>query len=164
LLPVKLGIGHQGLNQKHGEAMEKIELPKGALDAMMKEHALIRAEIIERLKTAFTHVAYAGAIVAFAIPAADKASTWAHNAITLSAAAIGLFALCWAATLNMRWVQHAGAYLMWIEMRVNQNFGCQVLAWEHYSSRVQASMFGLIPKAPKKNRKTKELANIGEEG
>ena len=54
--------------------MERRELPAGALEVMLKEHASLRDEIKERLKTAFTHFAYAGAIAAFALPAADKVS------------------------------------------------------------------------------------------
>ncbi len=129
--------------------MDRVELPSGAIDAMLKEHALIRVEIAERLKTAFTHVAYAGAVVAFAIPAADKVSTSIPKLIPFVAAAMGLVGLLWVAALNMRWVLHSGVYLMWIEHRVNQHFGCQVFAWEHYAEQVRRNSLVFIPKSPK---------------
>jgi hypothetical protein len=130
--------------------LEKRELPAGALDVMLKEHALLRDEIKERLKTAFSHVAYAGAIAAFAIPAADKVSGWVPKGVPLTAAALGFVGLLWVALLNMRWVQHGGAYLASIEKRVNEHFGEQVLGWEHYADSVRAKMWLLIPSAAAK--------------
>jgi hypothetical protein len=129
--------------------MDKVELPDGALDAMLKEHALVRAEITERLKTAFSHVAYAGAFVAFAIPAADKIPSVLVRPVSLFAAVIGLGALLWVAALNMRWVQHLGAYLVLVEQRVNRHFGCKVLGWENYADAARAASWLMIPSAPK---------------
>ncbi|WP_156472903.1 hypothetical protein [Pseudorhodoferax sp. Leaf265] len=43
-----------------------------AMRAMLQEHALLRAEINDRLKTAFSYVAYAGALLAFAMPMIEK--------------------------------------------------------------------------------------------
>lgn len=128
--------------------MEKRELPPGALEVMLKEHAILRDEIKERLKTAFTHFAYAGVIAAFALPAADKVSEWIPQWIPLSAAFVGLVGLCWVATLNMRWVQHAGAYISQVEYRIAEHFGEATIGWEHYAASVQASMWGLIPRSP----------------
>lgn len=128
--------------------MEKRELPAGALDVMLKEHALLRDEINERLKTAFSHVAYAGAIAAFAIPAADKVPSWIPKWIPLVTAAAGLAALCWVAALNMRWVQHAGAYIRQLEYRIAEHFGEAVIGWEHYAESARARMWVLIPRAP----------------
>lgn len=130
--------------------MEKRELSAGSLDVMLKEHALLRDEIKERLKTAFSHVAYAGAIAAFAIPAADKVSGCVPKGVPLTAAALGFVGLLWVALLNMRWVQHGGAYLASIEKRVNEHFDEQVLGWEHYADSVRAKMWLLIPSAPPK--------------
>jgi len=115
----------------------------------MKEYATLRDEIQERLKTAFSHVAYAGAIAAFAFPAADKVSDWVPKAVPLLGAFIGFAGLCWVAALNMRWVQHVGKYIEQIEDRVLEHFGEPVLAWEHYSKKVSAKSWILVPKALK---------------
>ncbi len=128
--------------------MEKRELPSAALEVMLKEHALLRDEINERLKTAFTHFAYAGVIAAFALPAADKVSEWIPQWIPLLTALVGLVGLCWVAALNMRWVQHAGAYIHRIEYRIAEHFGEATIGWEHYAESVRASMWGLIPRSP----------------
>lgn len=126
-----------------------------ALDAMLKEHALLREEIKDRLNTAFSHVAYAGAIAAFAIPASDKVAPWMPPWVPLVCALVGLAALCWVAVLNMRWVQHVGAYLQQIEHRVNQRLGEQALGWEHYAETVRARMWCLIPAPPQAGRSAK---------
>jgi hypothetical protein len=131
--------------------MNSGKLPDKALDLLMQEYADLRDEIKERLKIAFSHVAYAGAVAAFAIPAADKISGWVPGPVPLFIAGAGLLCLLWVAFLNMRWVQHGGAYLQQIEERINAQFGAEVLGWEAYASEVQGRMFLLIPKAPKRN-------------
>lgn len=139
--------------------MEKNPLPEGALTVLIKEYDTLRDEVRERLKTAFSHVAYAGAIAAFAIPVATKAES--GTGITpIIFALFGAAALCWVALLNMRWVQHCGAQIMSIEDRVNSHFGCEVLRWEHYATTVQAKLFFLIPKTPRRlDYKNQEYMN-----
>ena len=128
--------------------MTKIELPLGSLEILLKEHALLRDEIKERLKTAFSHVAYVGAIVAFALPASGKISD-GYSTLALILAAVGAFVLGWIAFLNMRWVQHCGAYVKHIEDRVNLHFGHKVLGWEAYASDVQRKLWFLLPPDPR---------------
>lgn len=130
--------------------MEKLELSESALKTLLQEYANLRDEIKERLKTAFSHVAYAGAIAAFAIPAADKVSNWHPSFFPLALACVGLLGLIWVAFLNMRWVQHCGEYIRRIEERVNLHYGEKVLGWEGYASEVQASLWFFIPKGPAK--------------
>lgn len=126
--------------------MDPQPLPEDALDTLLKEYASLKDEIKERLKTAFSHVAYAGAIAAFAIPAADKVHEWKILAFVV--AIVGFIALCWVAFLNMRWVQHCGVYVRRIEERVNAHYGTKVLGWEGYASKVQARIWFGIPKKP----------------
>lgn len=128
--------------------MKTSQLPNEALEVLMKEHSAIREEIRDRLKTAFAHVAYAGAVAAFAVPLALQVNGTYGWIFALIVALTGLAALSWVALLNMRWVQHAGAYVRWIEHRIGQHFGEQILGWEHYSETVRASHFALIPAAP----------------
>jgi len=130
-------------------------LPEGALDVLLKEYESLREEIKERLKIAFSHVAYAGAIVAFGIPAADKIASALPGttpafifAVPAAVVVLGAILLLWVAWLNMRWVQHCGTYIQGIESRVNEHFGTTVLGWEQYAGSVQARLFLLIPKAP----------------
>ncbi|WP_367850191.1 hypothetical protein [Rhodoferax sp. WC2427] len=130
--------------------MEKQELTESALKTLLQEYANLRDEVKERLKTAFSHVAYAGAIAAFAIPAADKVSNWSPSFFPLALAFAGLTALCWVAFLNMRWVQHCGEYIRRIEERVNLHYGEKVLGWEGYASGVQAKLWFHIPDGPTK--------------
>lgn len=128
--------------------MDKLELPSGALEALLKEHAQLRDEIKERLKVAFSHVAYAGAIAAFAIPAADKVQDWIPI-LPILLAASGFIVLLWIAFLNMRWVQHCGAYVRYIESRVNLHYGCKVLGWEAYADEVQRPLWFQLPPDPR---------------
>lgn len=123
-------------------------LPPGALDVLLKEHAYTRDEIKERLKTAFSHVAYAGAIAAFAFPAADKIRDWVHPWISVPVAFVAFSVLAWIAYLNMRWVQHLGAYSAAIERRVNEHFGEFAMGWEHYAECARARQWWKIPSPP----------------
>lgn len=125
--------------------MNRQELSTEALDILMKEYEHLKDEIKERLKVAFSHVAYAGAIAAFAIPAAEKVAGWIPYLLLLVIAGAGLFGLGWVAFLNMRWVQHCGQYLRKIEEKINAHFGTEVLGWEGYSSELQASMRFYLP-------------------
>lgn len=133
--------------------MEQLRLPDGALEVLLKEYDTLRTEISERLKVAFTHVAYGGAIVAFAVPASNEVPSWVPMLLPLLLALLGVIALCWVAFLNMRWVQHCGVYLKTIEDRVNTHFGHTVLGWENYASNVQARLFMFLPKDPFKTDK-----------
>jgi hypothetical protein len=128
--------------------MEKHELSPEAFETLMKEYSQLRDEIKERLKTAFSHLSYAGAIAAFAIPAADKVSGWKPHALPLIIAFLGLSGLVWVAFLNMRWVQHCGEYVRRIEDRVNLHFGQPVLGWEGYAKQIQAKLWFYIPPEP----------------
>lgn len=128
--------------------MNTSQLPQAALEIIMKEHAALREEIRDRLKIAFSHVAYAGAVGAFAIPLALKVPGACGWILALLAALLALAALSWVALLNMRWVQHAGAYIRWIEARVAHQFGEQILGWEHYGETARAAHFTLITTAP----------------
>ena len=129
--------------------MSTHELTEAALKVLLSEHASLRDEIKERLKTAFSHVAYAGAVAAFALPAAEKVSGWKAESLPFFAACAGLAILLWVAFLNMRWVQHCGEYVRRIEERINLHFGTKILGWEGYAGKVQASLWFFIPKPPK---------------
>ncbi|MBQ5945900.1 hypothetical protein [Massilia sp. ST3] len=125
--------------------MSTPKLSDEALAVLLQEYAFLKDEIKERLQIAFSHVAYAGAIAAFAIPAADKLSDVPERALVLggvpltglplAVAIIGLLALAGVAWFNMRWVGHCGRYVRLIETRVNAHFGARVLGWEHYARR-----------------------------
>lgn len=139
------------------------EMPKQMLEILLKEYDTLRSEIQERLKIAFSHVAYAGAIIAFAVPAADKIATAypASTSLVIYALAVSLailaFAmLIWVAILNMRWVQHCGAQIRTIEDKINVYFHPPVLSWENYGETVKASSFILIPKAPRSTAPKRE--------
>ena len=129
--------------------MQKRFLPQDALDVLLKEHALMRDEIKERLKTAFSHLAYAGAVAAFAFPAVEKTKDWVHPLISSSLVLFGFAVLAWVAYLNMRWVQLLGAYVAAIEHRVNEHFGEFVMGWEHYAECARAPQWWKVPPPPK---------------
>ncbi|MEN2394534.1 hypothetical protein [Pseudomonas halotolerans] len=118
------------------------------LDIKLKEYDHLKNEIQNRLRTAFSHVAFAGAIIAFAIPSAERALPYQGWALLL--AIIGTLALCWVATLNMYWVQHLGNYLKNLEEELNNSFNPRVtvLGWETYASDVQARKWFLLPSSP----------------
>ncbi len=123
-----------------------------ALSVMLKEYDALKVEISERLKIAFSHVAYAGAVAAFAFPTAEKfaAMDMRWFVVTLVLAIGAIVALVWVSLVNMAWVQHCGAYVRTIEDKVNKHFGHDVLGWERYASSVQCSHFLLIPRDPRR--------------
>ena len=143
--------------------VQQVKLPEGGLDILLKEYASLKDEVKERLKTAFSHVAYVGGIVAFAIPAADKAKDWVPTAVPILMACAGALALLWVAFLNMRWVQHCGAYMKYIEDRVNLHLGGEVLGWERYAETVQAKLWFLIP-AKASGKSVEHLLSMAEQG
>ena len=132
--------------------MNSQQLTQEALEILMTEYGGMRQEILERLKVAFSHVAYAGAIAAFSIPAADKISDWIPRGITFVFAAIAFLFLSWVALLNMRWVQHCGAYLQRIEAKINARFGTEVLGWETYAGTVMADRWWKLPADPRRRQ------------
>lgn len=117
------------------------------LDIKLKEYDHLKTEIQNRLRTAFSHVAFAGAIIAFAIPGADRAP---YQGWALLLAIVGAVALFAVATLNMYWVQHLGNYLKDFEDDLNKSFSppINVLGWETYASSVQASKWFFLPISP----------------
>ncbi len=127
--------------------MNPVPMSDDALEVMLKEYDTLRDEIKERLKIGFSHIAYLGAIVAFAIPAADKISTW-PSILPMSLAFAGVLLLGTVALLNMRWVQHCGKHIQSIEKRINDHYGCTVLGWETYAGKVQGSHWWMIPRSP----------------
>ena len=124
------------------------ELPKGALDVMLKEYERLKDEIKEPLKIAFSHVAYAGGIVAFALPATKKVSESIPYYIPIVLAGIAVAFLIGVSLLNLRWVQHCGIYLKTLEKRINLHFGTEILGWESYAADIQTKLCYFIPKSP----------------
>src|SRR4051812_7755731 len=86
-------------------------LADDALSTLLREHSSLREEIRDRLKIAFSHVGYAGAIAAFTIPLILKLKVCWGWKVLLGFLALGGFGgLVAVAYLNMRWVQHLGNY------------------------------------------------------
>jgi hypothetical protein len=141
-----------------GEQISKNALPEGALEVLLNQYALIKDEVKERLKIAFSHIAYAGGIAVFGANAADKLKYSAYEYVFMPIMLIGFFALCWTAALNMRWIQHCGIHLRDIEDRINLHFGdIKILWWEEYSDSIAASRWFFIPKKPTKKYKSNTI-------
>lgn len=117
------------------------------VEILLKEYDSLRTEVLERIKIAFSHMGYAGAIVAFAYPIADKTK---DVCLVIGLAIVGFLSLAYFAALNWIWVGRIATHLRSLEERINRELVTEkdepLLAWEKIVSKI--SCFPLCP--PKK--------------
>jgi hypothetical protein len=113
-------------------------------DILLKEYETLRSEVIERLKTAFAHFGYFGAVVALAFPASEKVATSSHTPAIL--AGIGAAILVYISIINWLWVSRLASHLRKLEGDINQAIGKPVLSWEGKAQLI--SRWVLLPPKP----------------
>jgi hypothetical protein len=119
-------------------------------DILLKEYETLRAEVIERLKTAFSHLGYFGAVAVFAFPASDKVSEpWRTVAFIL--AMLGAVLLLYISVINWLWVGRIATHLRELEEDINHAAGKSLLSWEHTVKEI--SRWVLLP--PRQYRRAK---------
>jgi hypothetical protein len=109
-------------------------------DILMKGYDTLRVEILDRMKTAFSHLGYAGALIAFAIPLGKDATLgyWL-------AGACGFVVLLWISWVNWSWLRNCAAHLRRIESQMD-DFYPGLLSWETRSAKL-ATRILLPPKS-----------------
>jgi|tagenome__1003787_1003787.scaffolds.fasta_scaffold20041473_3 hypothetical protein len=103
------------------------------VETLLKEYDTLRSEIQERLKIAYSHLGYAGAIVAFGATFLEKAD-WKYIAI----GAVGLLLMVWISILNWTWLAKCAEQLRVLESRIN-GYASNVpplLTWEDTAQKL----------------------------
>ena len=114
------------------------------IEILMKEYESLRGEVVERVKTAFSHLAYFGAVVAFAFQPSASASV--SPKILFSLALFGAIFLLYISVINWYWVGRIASHLRSLEVKINTAHGRPVLSWEGKVEKM--SRWVLLP--PKK--------------
>lgn len=114
------------------------------IELLLKEYDSLRIEVIERVKTAFSHLAFFGAVIAFAFQTPDKISINQQTAFWL--AVVGSALLLYISIINWCWVSRIASHLQLLECRINKLAGKKILTWEGTVEKI--SRWVLLP--PKK--------------
>lgn len=114
------------------------------LEVLLKEYETLRAEVIERIKTAFSHLAFFGALAAFAFQLPEKAGV--DPRITIGLAVFGTLFLLYISVINWIWVGRIASHLQYLECRINAVAGKPLLTWERKSEAI--SRWVLLPPKP----------------
>jgi len=114
------------------------------LDILLMEYNSLRAEVIERVKTAFSHLAFFGAVVAFAFQLPDNQLV--DHCIIIGLSVFGAVLLLYIAIINWTWVSRISSHLQHLERRINASAGKPLLTWEGTSATI--SRWVLLPPKP----------------
>lgn len=115
------------------------------LDVLLKEYDSLRAEVGGRINTAFSHLAFFGALAAFALKVPD-CSTGFYLWATVILASLGSLFLLWIAVINWMWVGRIASHLQVLEDKINTAAGGKpLLTWEKKAKEISRS-FLLPPK------------------
>lgn len=97
-------------------------------EILMKEYDSLRSEVIERVKTAFSHLAFFGAVVAFAFQSPSGSSV--NPALLFWLALFGALFLLYISFINWCWVGRIASHLQVLETKINCISGKKLLSWE----------------------------------
>jgi hypothetical protein len=111
------------------------------VEILMKEYDSLRSEVIERVKTAFSHLAYLGAVVAFAFQPVPNSAV--SPKLLFSFALVGSAILLYISIINWYWVGRIANHLQLLEVKINKAHGKPVLSWEGKVKRM--SRWVLLP-------------------
>jgi hypothetical protein len=106
------------------------QLRKDETDLLMREYDHLREEVRMRIGLAFSNVAYAGALVMFALPASSVTSPSLGPRFFILLALIGALILIQIALVNWAWAKNCVTHTRQIECRVNAIYGKPILRWE----------------------------------
>ena len=110
-------------------------------EILMIEYESLRSEVIERVKTAFSHLAFFGAVVAFAFQSSSGSSV--SPALLFWLALFGALFLLYISFINWCWVSRIANHLQVLEARINCANGKKLLSWEGKVERM--SRWVLLP-------------------
>lgn len=103
------------------------------INILLKEYDTLRSEVLERIKIAFSHLAYFGAVVAFALPASKDIPCW-QRLVAIALAAIGGVILLYTSFLNWSWVGKLAQHLQGLEVKINELADAgELLTWERHA-------------------------------
>jgi hypothetical protein len=109
------------------------------VQVLVKAYGALRTEILQRMKIAFSHLGYFGAIVAFvALYDKPEATYW------WLASGVGLLIMLWISWINWRWFLNCAAHLRYIETQLDE-LSPGLLIWESRANRLATKVF-LAPK------------------
>ena len=110
-------------------------------DILLEEYKSLRTEVVDRVKTAFSHLAYFGAVIAFAfkVPEGNQISPIAVFWLAFAGAAI----LLYISVINWFWVGRIASHLQAIEKQLEALTGKKTLTWEQKSEKM--SRWVLLP-------------------
>jgi hypothetical protein len=116
------------------------------IEILLKEYDSLRAEVLERIKIAFSHLGYFGAVVAFAFPATDKLCEY-ERILAQGLAVFGAFLLAYISVINWFWVSRLASHLKQLEEKINNESisqgGSALLTWEGIVRKI--SRWVLLP-------------------
>ena len=98
------------------------------VEILMKEYDSLRSEVIERVKTAFSHLAFFGAIVAFAFQSPTGSSV--NPKLLFWLAIFGALFVLYISVINWFWVGRIASHLQVLETKINHINGKPMLSWE----------------------------------
>ena len=110
-------------------------------DILLDEYKTLRAEVIERVKTAFSHLAYFGAVVAFAFKGTEGSLVSQSTVFWLAFS--GAAILLYISVINWFWVGRIANHLQVIEGRLESLNGQKTLTWERKAEKM--SRWVLLP-------------------
>lgn len=114
------------------------------LDILLKEYDSLRAEVVERVRTAFSHLAFFGAVAAFAFQL--PASSPLNQNLVLGLSAFGTLFLLYISVINWIWVNRIASHLRHLESKINSISKKKLLTWESKSYAI--SRWVLLPPKP----------------
>jgi hypothetical protein len=101
------------------------------VEIMIKEYESLRTEVLDRIKIAFSHLGYFGAVVAFAFPASEDLSG-DERLIARVLAGAGATILVYISIINWFWVSRLADHLRFLEKEINSHAkaNTSLLSWE----------------------------------
>lgn len=111
------------------------------IELLLKEYDSLRTEVLDRVRTAFSHLAFFGAVVAFAFQTSEK--SWLCPWLAFFLAVLGATILLYISYINWCWVERIATHLQILEKKINYLAGKPTLTWE--SKVEKMSRWALFP-------------------
>ena len=110
-------------------------------EILVKEYESLRTEVIERIKTAFAHLAYFGAVIAFGFKSPEGNGVSQETLQWL--AFFGATILLYISIINWFWVGRIADHLQVVENKINTICRKPILTWEQKVKKM--SRWVLLP-------------------
>jgi hypothetical protein len=101
------------------------------VEIMIKEYESLRKEVLGRIKIAFSHLGYFGAVVAFGFPASKDVSG-DEQLLAQVLVVAGAVILVYISILNWFWISRLADHLRFLEKEINRHAAADtpLLSWE----------------------------------